>query len=416
MLEKEALRREDEGSEGLPVTKKQTDILISGGGIPGLALALLTGKGGAAVAVVDPLPLDDESRLTQPETRTSALMNGSIDIIEKTGVWEACTVHGGRMAAVRIVDGASGQDMTFRAEEIGCDRFGVNMPNGALHRALIREAQTCSNIRLLPSRRVVSFEADDFGVSVRTDAGDEIRARLLVGADGRASPTRERAGIGVKERDYGQTAMTCLIGHSRPHSDTSTEFHRPGGPFTMVPLPGNRSSIVWVDFPEAADRFMRMDKTAFVTALQDRTDGMLGEIELAAPPQSWPLKALRAERMTGKRVTLIAEAAHVLHPLGAQGLNLSLRDAGRLADALGEALRCGIDPGSSAVLAGYGRASAADARDRLFVTGALNRIVSGVSPLVPPLRRAGMKAVGGIRPLRDAVMRYGVAGQAGGRG
>ena len=384
------------------------DILIAGGGIPGLTLAILLGQAGIKTAVVDPAPAGKAPR---PDTRTSALMQDSINIVKAAGAWEGCRKDGGVMEALAIVDGNTQPpiEIVFRAEEIGQDSFGVNMPNSALLASLRQKALKTKNVTLRMSTKLISYEADAFGVTARLDGASDMRARVIIGSDGRASKVREIAGIKTRERDYGQHAITCLIEHSLDHNNTSTEFHRPSGPFTLVPLPGKTSSVVWVDFDEAADAFMRMDKKSFTRALRDRSEGILGEITLQTPPQSWPLKSLKAARLTAKRAALMAEAAHVLHPLGAQGLNLSLRDAAALGETLIEAFHLGQDPGSAAVLSQYESRRRTDIAARVAGTDALNRLVSSSSPLFHRLRRAGIKTLDHVTLLREIAMRHGMS-------
>ena len=387
------------------------DVLISGAGTPGLTLALLLGQAGLNVLVIDPAPL----RVLQnkiPDTRTVALMQGSIDVIKTAGAWEKCEPHGGVMEALKIIDDSgltrAPVEALFPAAEIGQEIFGVNMPNNILRAALAEKVLQSKNIDLQTEMKLASYEADDFGITAKTSGGD-VRAKLLIGADGRNSAVRACAGIDVWERDYGQSAITCFIKHSRPHGHTSTEFHRPTGPFALVPLPGNISSVVWVDTTEKAADFMALNKNAFERALQERTKDLLGTVELNKEPQSFPLKALRAKRLTAKRVALMAEAAHVLHPLTAQGLNLSLRDVAALADVIIDAAQLGLDIGSGVILARYESRRRADVALRVHGTDTLNRFISQPRAPLHALRRAGLKTVDHFPFLKEFVMQQGMA-------
>lgn len=391
--------------------KTTTDIIIAGGGVPGMTLALLLAKAGISSTVIDPAQGDNrrDNKVAHSDTRTSALMQDSVNILTRAGTWKDCAKDGGVMEALKIIDAnvRPPVEITFRAGEIGQDAFGVNMQNAVLLSALRKRTEKSKQIELL-NAKLGSFEVDDFGVTAKL-GGKELRAKLMVGADGRKSTVRACVGIEAKERDYGQRAITCLISHTRPHNNTSTEFHRPSGPFTLVPLPGKTSSVVWVDFDEPAEGFMRMDKRSFARALQDRSDGVLGEITLLTGPQSWPLQSLKVERLTAPRAALIAEAAHVLHPLGAQGLNLSLRDAAGLADVITEAVRLGQDPGATAILSQYEQRRRVDIAARVTGTDILNRFVSSNSPLFHRLRRAGIKSLENFTILRELAMRHGMA-------
>lgn len=386
------------------------DVLISGGGVPGLTLATLLGAIGLRVTVIDPHPPQPLSAI-RPEGRTAALMAGSVNILKSTGAWDQCAKYGAALETLAIVEQGSRHTKPvradFRAGDAGLPCFGVNIPNSTLRAAM---AERCAEIRgvELLSGAVESFAADDFGITASLNDGTAIRARLLVGADGRNSKVRESCGINVWERAYGQKAITCLIRHSRSHGNISTEFHRPGGPFTIVPMPGHVSSIVWVEYDDDADAFMKLRRQDFEQALQDRTEGLLGTVHLETTPEAWPLKALRAENLIAPRVALMAEAAHVVHPLGAQGLNLSLRDAATLAEEIADAARNGLDIGSHVILRQYEFRRRADILTRSLGTDNLTRMVSNDIGILRHLRRAGLKTVDGIPPLRRFAMHEGV--------
>lgn len=380
------------------------DVMICGGGVPGLALSLLLGRLGLRVVVVDPVPPAAEP---VTDSRTSALMVSAVNIMRATGAWADCLPYGAALETLRIVD--AGHQVDFQASEIGQPFFGVNMPNGVSRTILARHVRTQSqSITFLCPASLRAYESDDMGVTATLTDDTTIRARLLVGADGRNALTRTLAGIELWERDYGQNAITAIIDHSRSHDHISTEFHRSGGPFTLVPLPGQQCSVVWVEYAADAERFMTLRRDDFETALQERTESMLGKISLVGSPTSWPLKAMRAKTLTAPRLALVAEAAHVLHPLGAQGLNLSLRDIAVLAEEIADAARCGLDIGSKAVLDRYEFRRRADVFTRSLGTDSLNRMVSNDVSLLKTLRGAGLQTVKNLPPLRRFAMSEGV--------
>lgn len=390
-----------------------TDILIAGGGAPGLALACLLAPLGLQVAVIDPAPFTGMADVKN-DARTAALMQGSINVLRTAGVWDDFAAHGAELRILRIVDengrrGAAVQ-ADFRASEIGLDAFAVNMPNPILRAALCDRARAIKNITLLPGRTLAAFTSD-MRVRATLDDGLVIDAALLVGADGRHSKVRELAGIASRTHDFGQSAITCLIEHTKPHDYISTEFHRPAGPFTLVPLPGKMSSVVWVDHTDDADALMKISKPSFTQALQDRTRDALGTVRLVAGPSCWPLLGLRAARLTATRTALIAEAAHVLHPLGAQGLNLSLRDAAALAEVIADAARLGLDIGSAVTLAAYEKRRVADVDGRVYGTEGFNHLVSNDKTAIHGVRRAGLRVVSGFAPLKNIAMQQGLAPQ-----
>ena len=377
--------------------KQSCDVLISGGGIPGLTLSALLSSLGLSVIVIDPNP-PVPAKDIKADGRTSALMAGSVNILKSAGLWDRAHNRGAALETLRIIESTTAR-VDFQAADIGQPYFGINMPNNIL-RTLLSDDVTQAEL--------TSIVPDDVGLTATLNDGRKIRTRLLVGADGRASRTRELCNIDIWERDYGQRAITCIIDHSKSHQNISTEFHRPGGPFTIVPLPGHQSSIVWVEYADDADAFIKLSRQNFEQALQDRTEGLVGKITLASNPTSWPLKAMRAKSLTAPRTALIAEAAHVLHPLGAQGLNLSLRDVAALAEEIADAARNGLDIGSANVLNGYEFRRKADVLTRLFGTDTLNRMVSNDISLLKTLRVASLKTINAIEPLRRFAMNEGI--------
>lgn len=396
------------------MTTSRTDILIIGGGVPGLTLASVLGQIGVSVIVADSYPPRPLAAV-KPDGRTVALMEGSVNILKATGAWDLCADRGEPLKTMRIIDDSAGRaadpvQIAFSAYEIGMDAFGINMPNTALRAALGDTIKTVKSVRMLKAA-LETYEVGESGITARFDTGETVTAKLIVGADGRNSQVRHIAGIGARTRDYGQKAITCLIDHTKPHDNTSTEFHRPSGPFAIVPLPGLQSAIVWVEHDEQADRFMALSKHAFEHALQERTGNLMGTITLATSPHVWPLTFLKADRLTGPRSVLMAEAAHVISPMGAQGLNLSLRDAASLAENLADSLRLGLDPGSAAVLARYERQRRRDVASRVTGTDALTRMVSNDIGILRGLRRIGLKTLDAVTPLKTFAMHQGLAPQ-----
>jgi 2-octaprenyl-6-methoxyphenol hydroxylase len=246
-------------------------------------------------------------------------------------------------------------------------------------------------------------------IEVRLADGRTLQPRLLVAADGRESPVRTAVGIPVLRRDWGQTAIVCSFAHELPHEDTSTEIHRPGGPFTMVPLPGRRSSLVWVERTADVELLLAMATADFQATLQTRTAGWLGAVRLADAPRGYPLAGRLAVRLHAPRVALIAEAAHGLHPIGAQGLNLSLRDAACLAELVVDAFRDGQDVGAVNLLRRYDLRRRGDAFARFAATGGLNRVASTDNGALRLLRDIGLRGLAAARPLRALLMSRGMA-------
>lgn len=376
---------------------KNCDTLIIGGGAPGLVLAILLAKAGLSVALADAGPAPKNL----PDSRTVALMGGSLDILAAANI--NIKAYANPLERMAVVDDShypagleAMVEQIFDATELNRTEFGWNIPLAPLRHALFAEAQKHKNIGFLWD---TPFET----------AQKQISAKLLIGCDGRNSPVREAAGITAKRHAYGQKAITCIIKHTKPHNDTSVEFHRSGGPFTYVPMPDNHCSIVWVEKDADADAFLKLPKAAFTEQLQNRTRGRLGKIELATNPSAWPLEFLRAEKLTAPRIALAAEAAHVISPIGAQGLNLSLRDVKTLTDIIINAHSLGLDIGSYTTLQSYENARKGDIISRSFTIDLANLAVANDTAAIRALRRLTLRALSLPGPWRQLVMKKGLA-------
>lgn len=383
---------------------KTRDVIISGGGIPGLILGCLLGQAGFDVAVIEPMPLPAPGKI-KPSARTAALMNDSLDTLDAAGVWTAIAADATDLRTMSIID--HGVRADFKAEEIGQTRFGCNIVNAPLQAHAAEKFRETGQIY---HSALQTYEIDNDSVIATLEDGTVLAAALLIGADGRSSRVRQIADIQVRDHDYGQMAITALLAHTLPHHFISTEFHHPGGPFTLVPMPGKTSSLVWLEPSERAESLLALNKKDFEQQLQDLSEGVLGEISLLTTPTAWPLRMMKAHEVTGERIVLIAEAAHVLSPIGAQGMNLSLRDVRVLADTLIHARDSGLDFGSAATLDKYARLRQGDTNFRVLGTHALNQIVASENPVIASLRRAGLRAVSAFSPLRLLAMQKGLTG------
>lgn len=389
----------------------KADIVISGAGPAGLTLSILLCRAGFSVVLVDAEP-PATSDADKPSGRTAALLNSSINVLTAAGLWEALASSATPLKTMKIIDDSTGDarnpGITFDAKDAGQTQFGYNIPNRPLRHALAAIASATENLTRLAPARLASYTVNRGRVRARTQDGRQISAALIVGTDGRNSIVRQVAQIDAKTHDYGQTAMTCLIEHTRPHNFTSTEFHRDGGPFTFVPMPGNQSSIVWVEKTDDAKNFLAMKKEDYQRAIQDRTRGHLGTITLKSAPESWPLMMLSSARLTGDRAVLAAEAAHVLSPIGAQGLNLSLRDVATLAETLIDAARLGEDIGAASVLARYERRRHLDIKSHVIGIDGYNRVVANDAFFLKNMRRLGLKGIEGVPGLKTIAMHQGL--------
>jgi 2-octaprenyl-6-methoxyphenol hydroxylase len=246
-------------------------------------------------------------------------------------------------------------------------------------------------------------------VTLQLGDGRTLTARLVVGADGRQSLCRQAAGIAARTWTYEQSAVACTFAHQRPHAGISTEFHRPAGPFTSVPSPGRSSSLVWVERPDVAEDLARLDADAFRGALEERLHGLLGCVGEIGPRAVFPLSGLAAEAAGRNRVALVGEAVHVIPPIGAQGLNLGLRDAACIADCVGDALAAGGDIGAPGVLEAYGRMRRTDVASRIWTIDLLNRSLLASAPPIQALRGIGLHILKNVGPLRRLAIREGLS-------
>jgi len=384
----------------------KSDVGVVGGGPAGLAAALSAAQCGVNVVVLAPPPL-------QTDNRTAALFTGSVRLLENLGVWENCCAAAEPLRAIRIVDDTGSlwraPEVLFSASEVGLETFGYNVPNLSLVEALHAQAAATKILSVMKTAGVRELDIGTDQVSLKLAEGHQVRVRLVIGADGRNSLSRQAAGIAARTWTYEQGALTCTFSHLRPHDGISTEFHRVGGPLTVVPAPGRTSSLVWVERCAVARRLADLDDTTFRDALETRLQGLLGPIEEVSARRLFPLSGLKADAAGQNRVALVGEAAHVMPPIGAQGLNLGLRDAAILADCIGDALNRDHDIGGTETLAAYSRARTFDIATRAWSIDVLNHsLISEFLP-VQLMRGLGLHALKAIGPLRRLAIREGLA-------
>lgn len=353
----------------------------------------------------------------RPDSRTTALLQASVRFLENIGVWAKCAHHAAPLETIRIIDDTGSlfraPEVVFRSSELGDFPFGYNIGNADLVAAMRGVAADRRGLTLIESPRATITDFDDDAVTLAVSEEQSFRARLIAAADGRRSLCRSAAGITTRSWRYDQTAIACNFGHSRSHENCSNEFHRPAGPFTTVPLPGETSSLVWVERPAEAERLLALDEETFAQEIEHRLHGILGAVDCIGPRAAFPLSGLTPSAFAKRRVMLVGEAAHVIPPIGAQGLNLGFRDAATLAEQVGHAMARNGDPGSKTALDAYDRARRSDVMTRTAAVDLLNR--SLLTPLLPVqlLRSTGLHLLKAAAPLRRYVMRQGVAPQAG---
>jgi 2-octaprenyl-6-methoxyphenol hydroxylase len=386
---------------------KYTDrpsVIVVGGGPAGLTAAVMLASARLATVLVG-------KRTARPDHRTTALFAGSVTALETLGVWALCTAQASPLKTMRIVDDTGrlwrAPEVKFDADEIDLDAFGYNIENFHLIAALEQRAAVLPSLRLIEDE-VRSVTPGDDAVTVTLKSGAEVSAPLLIAADGRRSLCRAAAGIAVDERDYKQVAVTACLKHTRPHRDTSTEFHTSSGPFTLVPLPGLRSSLVWVLNPAQADVIAALDDAELAAEIEMASHSILGKITIEPGRGVFPLSVATAKRFGDRRIALVGESAHVIPPIGAQGLNLGLRDAASIGELAIAAHRDGRDIGGNDVLDAYEKMRRADVGTRTLAIDLLNRTLLTDFLPVQGVRGLGLYMIDRIGPLRRAVMREGV--------
>jgi 2-octaprenyl-6-methoxyphenol hydroxylase len=386
-----------------------TQAVVIGAGPTGLTAALALSTCGVDVALTAP-PYD--RALIETDRRTTALLPGSIELLKNLGVWEACERHAAPLEGVRLVDDRGGllraPEVLFKAQEVGRTSFGVNIPNALLTAALYAKVSDTKRVRWVATSAVTGVEPAQNSITVILAEGQRVEGALAVAADGRGSIVRASAGIAIHSWGYGQTAIITSLQHTRGHANITTELHRRAGPLTTVPLPGDASSLVWVEAPSVAARLRALDPALFLTELAERLQGLLGSLRVAGPIAAYPLSGLTAARMAQNRVALVGESAHVIPPIGAQGLNLGLRDTAVLAECVAQALARGQDIGGHAALEAYHSGRAPDVMSRTLSVDALNRSLLDDFLPVQAVRGLSLHVLANIAPVRRMLMRGGL--------
>lgn len=394
--------------------RETTDILISGGGVAGLTAAAAFGSAGFRVVCVDPTPpvtrMEDEGA----DLRTTAFLQPSIPVLQAAGLWDRLAPHAAPLQVMRIID-AGGEHpdprivKDFDAADISDQPFGWNLPNWLLRREMVARLADLPDVSFragLATTALLTREAE--AIATLSD-GTRIAARMVIAADGRASAMREALDIPVKTTRYGQKALAFAVTHPIPHRNVSTEIHRSGGPFTLVPLPDRDgmpcSAIVWMETGPNAERLAALPVAEFEAEMNTRSCHILGPLTLVSRRTLWPIISQIAARMSGERTALMAEAAHVVPPIGAQGLNMSLADLRVLLD-LAESDRDGI--GSAAMLDTYHRKRHWEVQARVTGIDALNRASMMGAQGLRDLRATALNALYSVAPVRKTLMRAGL--------
>ena len=384
----------------------RADVIIFGGGLVGLALASALDSSGLSTIIVDPAdpaPRQDVAF----DGRTSAVSSSSMRMLRTIDVADHLAAPGCPIWRIAVADGLKPGALHFDPDDE--EPLGFMHENRNLRSALQARAETGKNIWLMWKSRVAGVERSATGVLVSLEDGRKLCAPLLIGADGRSSRTREAAGINVARWKYDHQAIVSVLRHDREHENVAYEIFYPGGPFALLPMnddgTGHRSAIVWSVRQEDAAGWLSLGDEDFAAEAQAAMGGFLGKIAMLAPRSSYPLGFHHAAQITARRLALVGDAAHAIHPIAGQGLNLGFRDVAALAEVLVEGARLGLDLGDHQLLDRYQRWRSLDSLSVAFATDTLTRLYGVPGRTASAVRRFGMGLVGKISPLRDRLMR-----------
>jgi 2-octaprenyl-6-methoxyphenol hydroxylase len=402
-----------------------SDLLIVGGGLVGQTMAIAAAVAGLTVVLVDREP--PAGQLAEPyDGRSSAIARGSQQALEGLGIWPLMADRTQPITDIRVSDGRAGPlgetgwaatlFLHYGSDQVGGVPLGYIVENRVTREALTRRLEALPTILRLAPDRLAVLERSGAGVSARTESGTAISARLVIAADGRGSMLRRDAGIGVQSWDYPQSGIVCSVGHELPHEGVAHEHFLPAGPFAMLPMIDgplvsdgvacHRSSLVWTERREVAEKVMTLDDAAFAEELTRRFGDSLGRLEVRGRRWCYPLSLSHAERYRAVRLALIGDAAHAIHPIAGQGLNLGIRDVAALAEVLVDAARLGLDIGQEDHLARYERWRRFDATALVAATDGLNRLFSNDLAPVRVARDLGLAAVDRLPAVKRLFMRH----------
>jgi 2-octaprenyl-6-methoxyphenol hydroxylase len=386
-----------------------TDIAIVGGGLNGPILALALAQAGISTTVIDALTTKVRKNPSF-DGRSYAVALTSQRLLNNIGLWGDIKDNAQPMLEIKVSDGRAGEGpspffMHFDHAEIEDGPMGYMVQDRYLRRTLLDAITSNPNITHLSDQTVVSQDAANGGITVTLASGKAITARALIGCDGRGSGTAQRAGIKRIGWGYGQTALVCAIEHEKPHGGIAHQFFMPAGPLAILPLTGNRSSIVWSETEANATAFNALSDEEYLTMLRPRFGDFLGEISLAGARYSYPLALSMTDRLVADRVALVGDAAHGLHPIAGQGLNAGMRDIAALFQIISEAQKRGEDYGNLAVLKRYEEWRRFDNTALALTTDTFNKLFSNDNPLLRLGRDLGMGLINAVPSLRRVIIR-----------
>lgn len=395
----------------------RTEVVIAGGGMTGLTLGLALAQAGVDVVVADSEVASTQVAPTY-DGRASAIAYASFRMWEALGLGPALHPHAQRIEKILVTDGRARTgpsllSLAFDRRELDArpdgEALGYMLEN-RWTRVALNEAAAKADLRLLAPVAVVDHKADAGGVTVSLKDGGTVRASLVVSAEGRRSSIRAAEGIRTTGWKYKQTAVVCTVAHEKPHGGVAHEYFLPSGPFALLPLTNNRMNIVWTETPAIADALMKMSEADFLSELRARFGDHLGAISMAGPRFAYPLSLQLAEKFVAPRTALIGDAAHGVHPIAGQGLNVGLRDVAALAECIVDATRVGLEPGDAQVLSRYQTWRRFDSTSMALVMDGFNKVFSNDFGPLRQWRGRGMALIDAIPPARKFFMREAAGG------
>ncbi len=371
----------------------------------GLTASLALARAGHSVTMIEreePAVLSGDGF----DGRVSSIAWGSRLVLDNLGAWDAMVPHAQPILEIRVSDRDAPLFLHYDHKDVGDHPLGYILENRYIRRALDAAVADEPGITVLAPASVTAMERDGTGANLTIDDGRVLRCSLVVACDGAMSGVRTMAGIGHRTIAYGQTGIVCTVEYERDHRGIAHERFLPGGPFAILPVPGNRSSLVWTEKDAIAQRVLQLEPAAFLEEIAWRFGDFLGDLKVTGPVWSYPLTLVLAHHATAPRLVLVGDAAHRIHPIAGQGYNLGIRDVAVLAEVLGDSRRLGLDPGDAVALADYARRRRVDTFSLVAVTDGLNRLFSNAIPPVALARDLGLGAVERIPPLKRLFMRH----------
>ena len=385
--------------------RQRVELIVVGGGLAGLTLGIACASAGIEVAVID--REDPADMVAEPfDGRTTAIAHGSKQVLDGIGLWPLVAAEAEPILEIRVADGSSPLFLHYDHRDLGEAPLGYIVENRALRRGLIERARALPSLRHLAPLKVESVERGPAAAIAHLADGSTLKGELVAACDGKNSPLRRAAGIRTIDWDYPQTGIVCTVRHQFPHRGVAVEHFLPAGPFAILPMTGQRSSIVWTERAALAPDILALDDKGFGAELARRFGDFLGAVEVVGPRWSYPLSLLHAERYTAPRLALVADAAHVIHPIAGQGLNLGIRDIAALAELVVDARRLGLDIATPEMLRRYERRRRFDNVTLAAVTDGLNRLFSNDLAPVRLARDVGLAMVNRMPPVKRLLMRH----------